>query len=88
MTAVLVFLIIMTLAFVVAGIAQYKGRLPPTWLLYGVLGWLIAIPYLLMQTKRRSGKKITPLLYFLPAIILLAVTVLLFLYQYKIRGPS
>jgi len=80
MTSILVFLTAIALGLLTAGIAQWKGRPPTTWLLYGAIAWFLALPYLLMQSRRPGSHDRTALPYFVGAAIVLAFVALLAIY--------
>lgn len=54
MTSVLIFLTAIALGLVTAGVAQWRGRPPTTWLLIGLVGSIAAIPFLLVQKSHFS----------------------------------
>jgi heme/copper-type cytochrome/quinol oxidase subunit 4 len=86
MTSVLIFLTALALGLITAGIAQWKGRSASTWLLYGLVVSVVAIPFLLTLERRQSDAARLALVYFVAAVLLLAIIAVLVIYRAQNAG--
>jgi hypothetical protein len=80
------FLTVVSLGLVTAGIAQWKGRSATTWLLYGLVASPLAISFLLVLRRRQSDDARLALAYFVAAVSLLAIIGVLQVYRFQSGG--
>lgn len=86
MISVLIFLTVLAFGLITAGIAQWKGRSASTWLLYGLVVSVVAIPFLLTQERRQSETARLALVYFVGAVLLLAIIAVVVVYRIQNVG--
>jgi len=86
MTSVLIFLTAIALGLITAGVAQWKGRPPTTWLLIGLVGSVAAISFLLVQKSRSSQDARLAFVYYGAAGLVLSFVGFMAVYRIQSAG--
>jgi len=86
MTSVLIFLTAIALGLITAGVAQWKGRPPTTWLLIGLVGSVAAISFLLVQKSRSSPEARLAFVYYGAAGLVLSFVGFMAVYRIQNAG--
>jgi drug/metabolite transporter (DMT)-like permease len=85
-TSILIFLAAIAFGLITAGVAQWKGRPPTTWLLIGLVGSIAAIPFLLVQKRHFTQDPRLALLFFGGAGLVLSVIGVIMIYRIQNTG--
>lgn len=86
MTSILFFLTAIALGLITAGLAQWKGRPPTTWLLIGLVGSIAAIPFLLVQKGHLSQDGRLAFIYYGAAGLVLSIVGVMAVYRIQNAG--
>lgn len=86
MTSILIFLAAIALGLITAGVAQWKGRPPTTWLLIGLVGSIAAIPFLLIQKRHFTQDARLAFLYYGGAGLIFSVIGVIMVYRIQNTG--
>lgn len=86
MTSVLIFLTAIALGLITAGLAQWRGRPPTTWLLIGLVASIAAIPFLLVQKSHFSQDARLAFIYYGAAGLILSVVGVISVYRIENAG--